>query len=219
MLRFSDQIQAAYRAAVRSGTLAGAEPLISVIGDFNAPPEQHDAAWAALLKAYSEGSRQAWAAAVLEAVRIDLVVAIVAMPALPPVIGRDDIAQALIAETLDAALEGPTLPARWTRHRLITRATTAVERWLADEIRRLGWVEVPTENHAAEESEATRTFRELLVDIEAGRLPARAVVMVYREEVLGESREELAAEAGVSIDAIRKRRERAIKAIRARLAA
>jgi len=37
--------------------------------------------------------------------------------------------------------------------------------------------------------------------------------------VLGESREELAAEAGVSVDAIRKRRERAIKAIRARLAA
>jgi hypothetical protein len=45
-----------------------------------------------------------------------------AMPALPQVIGQDDIAQALMTEVLAAAAEGPTTPARWTRNRLITRA-------------------------------------------------------------------------------------------------
>ena len=48
----------------------------------------------------------------------------------------------------------------------------------------------------------------------ACRLPAKAVVMLYRQEVLGESLEELAAEVGISVDALRKRRDRAVASFR-----
>src|SRR5919201_659043 len=124
MLRFSDQIHTAYLDALNARSLAGASAILATLRDFNAPPEHHDAAWTALLTAYAMGPRAAWATAILEAMRIDLVVAIATLPALPPVIDQDDIAQALITEALAAALDGPTNPARWTRHRLISRATT-----------------------------------------------------------------------------------------------
>ena len=57
-------------------------------------------------------------------------------------------------------------------------------------------------------------LRELMVDIEAGRLPRKAGAILYRQEVLGESLAELGAEAGISPDAIRKQRDRSLAAIR-----
>jgi len=219
MLRFSDQIHTAYLDAVHAGKLDGAPALLEMLGDFNARPELHDLAWTALLNGYKNGPREAWAIAVLEAMRVDLVVAIASMPALPPIIGHDDIAQALIVETLAAASDGPTYPARWTRHRLITRATTAVERSLADEVRRLSGQASPAAPQPESDGEAARSLREVLVDVEAGRLPARAVTLLYRQEVLGESLREIAADLGVSADAIRKRRDRSVDEIRRRLAA
>jgi DNA-directed RNA polymerase specialized sigma24 family protein len=57
-------------------------------------------------------------------------------------------------------------------------------------------------------------LRELMVDIEAGRMPRKAVAILYRQEVLGESLAELGAEAGISPDAIRMQRDRSLAAIR-----
>ena len=54
---------------------------------------------------------------------VDLLAALGALPAIPPAMTRVDIAQQLVTEVLAAALGGPTTPARWTWHRLITRAT------------------------------------------------------------------------------------------------
>jgi hypothetical protein len=47
-----------------------------------------------------------------EAMCPDLVVTIAAMPAMPPAITHDEVAQQLITELLAAALDGPTEPAR-----------------------------------------------------------------------------------------------------------
>ena len=55
---------------------------------------------------------------------------------------------------------------------------------------------------------------ELMVDIEAGRVPRKAVAILFRQKVLGESMAELAAEAGISFDAMRMQRYRSVAAIR-----
>jgi hypothetical protein len=52
------------------------------------------------------------ATAVLEAMRVDIVVPLATMPALPPVIGQDDIAQVLMTETwLPPSMGLPAQPA------------------------------------------------------------------------------------------------------------
>ena len=213
MLRLSDQIHATFLEAADGDTLGSARPLLDCLCDFNAAPEDHDAAWTELLARYAAGPRPTWALAVLEAMRLDLLAELASLPALPPVITRDDIAQQLVAETLSAALDGPPSPARWTRNRLLTRATTAVQRWLITEIQRLS-ERTDEEMPPADSSGPALALRELLVEVQAGRLPARAVVMLYRQEVLGESLEELAAEVGISVDALRKRRDRAVASFR-----
>jgi hypothetical protein len=50
-------------------------------------------------------------------------------------------------------------------------------------------------------------LRELIVDIEAGRI-RKAVAILYRQEVLGESPAQLAAEAGTCVGAMRMQRDR-----------
>jgi hypothetical protein len=45
-------------------------------------------------------------------------------------------------------------------------------------------------------------------------MPRKAVAILYRQEVLGESLAELGAEAGISPDAIRMQRDRSLTAIR-----
>src|SRR6202158_2808166 len=128
MIRLSAQILRAYQSALSSGSIGGAESLVVRLRDFNAPEQERDELWTQLIDHYISGPRQAWAAALLEVMRVDLLVALGALPALPPAITRDDIAQQLATDVLAAALEGPTNPARWTPHRLITRATPSAPR-------------------------------------------------------------------------------------------
>jgi hypothetical protein len=125
--------------------------------------------------------------------RVDLLAALGALPA----ITRDDIAQQLATEVLATALEGPTNPARWTRHRLITRAPTSVQQLLVDELRSATDESEPPPQPDGS-SQVSMQLRELMVDIEAGRMPRTAVAILYRQEVLGESLAELGAEAGIS---------------------
>ena len=56
-------------------------------------------------------------------------------------------------------------------------------------------------------------LHDLMVDIEAGRMPRKAVAILFRQEVLGESPAELAPEAGISADAIRMQRDRSVAVI------
>jgi len=213
MIRLSDQIHRAYQAALSSGSIDGAESLVVRLRDFNAPEQERDELWTQLIDHYIAGPRQAWAAALLEVMRVDLLAALGALPAMPPTITRDDIAQQLATEVLATALEGPTNPARWTSHRLITRATTSVQRLLVDELRSAS-VESELPPRPDGSSQVSMQLRELMVDIEAGRMPRKAVAILYRQEVLGESLAELGAEAGISPDAIRKQRDRSLAAIR-----
>jgi hypothetical protein len=126
---------------------------------------------------YTSGPRQAWAAALLEVMRVDLLAALGALPAMPPAITRDDIAKQFVTDLLGAALDGPTTPARWTRHRLITRATTSAQRVLVDELRSAtDESELPPQPDGS--SQVSMQLRELMVDIEAGRMPRKAVAIL-----------------------------------------
>src|SRR4029077_9902088 len=65
----------------------------------------------------------------------DLVITIAAMPAMPPAITHDEVAQQLITELLTAALDAPAEPARWSPNSFLSTATKGTYRWLAREIR------------------------------------------------------------------------------------
>src|SRR5260370_33717322 len=127
MLRVSDQLHRAYQSALSSGSIGRAESLVVRLCDLNAPEQGRDELWTQLIDHYIAGPRQAWAAALLEVMRVDLLAALGALPAMPPAITRDDIAQQLATDVLATAPEGPTKPPRLTSDQLITRAATPVQ--------------------------------------------------------------------------------------------
>jgi DNA-directed RNA polymerase specialized sigma24 family protein len=55
--------------------------------------------------------------------------------------------------------------------------------------------------------------------LEARAIPSVGLIILYRQEVLGESLAEMAAQSGLSENALRLRRRRAIERIRKELAA
>jgi len=137
MMRFIDQIHQAFRDTVRSGSLATAQDLPARLRDLATPPEERDQIWNDVLQAYIAGPRHQWATIVLEAMCPDIAVTVAKIPAIPPAITREEVAQQLITELLIAALDGPTQPARWSPNRLLSNATKLTYRWLAREIRSL----------------------------------------------------------------------------------
>jgi hypothetical protein len=217
MMRFVDQIHQAFRETVRSGLLVGVEDLPTRLRVWGAPAETRDQMWTQVLRDYVEGPRGAWATILLEAMCPDLVVAIAAMPAMPPAITHDEVAQQLITELLAAALDGPTEPARWSPNRLLSTATKRTYRWLAREIRSMSHSTGDLDRQATDA--AGHEIPGLLAELEARTIPSAGLIILYRQEVLGESLADMAAESGLSENALRLRRRRAIERIRKELAA
>jgi len=216
MMRFIDQIHQAFRDSVRSGSLATAQDLPARLRDLATPPEERDQIWNDVLQAYIAGPRHQWATIVLEAMCPDIAVTVAKIPAIPPAITREEVAQQLITELLIAALDGPTQPARWSPNRLLSNATKLTYRWLAREIRSLsqGAGDLDQSHIAAAGCEIPT----LLWEFEARATPSAGLVILYRQEVLGESLAEIAAECGLSENAVTLRRFRAVRRLRRALA-
>jgi hypothetical protein len=216
MMRFVDQIHQAFRDTVRSGSLPTAQDLPVRLRDLATPPEERDQMWNDVLQAYIAGPRHQWATIVLEAMCPDIAVAVAKIPAIPPAITREEVAQQLITELLIAALDGPTQPARWSPNRLLSNATKLTYRWLAREIRSLsqGAGDLDRSHIAAAGCEIPT----LLWELEARATPSAGLVILYRQEVLGESLAEIAAECGLSENAVALRRFRAVRRLRRSLA-
>lgn len=217
MMRFVDQIHQAFRETVRSGPIPGVEGLPDRLRDLSAPPEDRDSLWSRVLSAYVEGPRQPWATVILEAMCPDIAVTVAVTPALPPAITHDEVAQELITEVLSAALDGPTVPARWSPNRLLSCATKLTYRWLAREVRSLRSSSGGIDQRATEA--AGREIPALLAELEARATPSAGLVILYRQEVLGESLVQMAAEYGLSENALSLRRHRAVLRLRRELAA
>jgi hypothetical protein len=216
MMRFIDQIHQAFRDTVRSGSLATAQDLPARLRDLATSPEERDQLWNDVLQAYIAGPRHQWATIVLEAMCPDIAVTVAKIPAIPPAITREEVAQQLITELLIAALDGPTQPGRWSPNRLLSNATKLTYRWLAREIRSLsqGAGDLDQSHIAAAGCE----IRTLLWEFEARATPSAGLVILYRQEVLGESLAEIAAECGLSENAVTLRRFRAVRRLRRALA-
>src|SRR5258708_17766849 len=137
MMRFADQIAEAFRETVRAGSLVGVDDLPSRLRLWRAPAETRDRMWSQVLRDYIEGPRTAWATIILEAMCPDLVITISAMPAMPPPLTHDEVAQQLITELLTAALDGPAEPGRWSPNRMLSPAPKAAVPCLHGEIRSL----------------------------------------------------------------------------------
>lgn len=214
-MKFTAQIQRAFEETVQSGVLSDAQKLPERLRDYLAPGCELDALWADLLRHFKEGPRQPWATVLLEAMRPDLAAAVAVVPVLPPVVTREDFAQQLMANLLTAALDPPVEPARWTPNRLISRAGLTTQRWLAREIRgfarQVGYVDRKVGSISGFE------LPSLLLELEMNRNPSPGLVVLYRQEVLGDSIEEMAAECGLTENALRLRRRRAIERIRREL--
>jgi hypothetical protein len=173
--------------------------------------------WSEVLRGYVEGPRQPWATVVLEAMCPDLVVTVAAFPALPPAITREEVAQQLITELLSAALDGAAVPARWSPNRMLSTATKRTCRWLARQIRSLSQSTGDLDRRVTDA--AGHEIPALLAELEARAIPSAGLIILYRQEVLGESLADMAAESGLSENALRLRRRRAIGRIRKELAA
>ena len=217
MMRFVDQIHQAFRETVRSGSFATAQDLPARLRDLAAPPEERDQMWNDVLQAYAAGPRHGWATIVLEAMCPDIAVTVASIPAIPPAITREEVAQQLITELLVAALDGPTQPARWSPNRLLSNATKLTYRWLASEIRSLSQgvgdlARCPIDG-------AGRDIPTLLWELEARATPSAGMIILFRQEVLGESLAEIAAQCGLSENAVSLRRFRAVRRFRRELAA
>ena len=217
MMRFVDQIHEAFRETVRAGSLVGVDDLPSRLRLWRAPAETRDRMWSQVLRDYIEGPRAAWATIILEAMCPDLVITIAAMPAMPPAISHDEVAQQLITELLAAALYGPAEPARWSPNRMLSTATKGTYRWLAREIRALSHSTGDLDRRVIDA--AGHEIPGLLAELEARAIPSAGLIILYRQEVLGESLAEMAAKSGLSENALRLRRRRAIERIRKELAA
>ena len=217
MMRFVDQIHQAFRETVRSGSLVGIEDLPVRLRDLTAPPEERDCLWSRVLRGYVEGPRQPWASIILEAMCPDIAVAVTVAPTMPPAITHDEVAQQFITELLSAALAGPTKPPRWSPNRLHSMATKKTYRWLAREKRSLNESLGELDRRASDA--AGREIPGLLAELEARATPSAGLVILYRQEVLGESLAEIAAESGLSENALCLRRYRAVARLRKELAA
>ena len=215
MMQFTEQIHRAFEETIRSGVLSGIENLPERLRDYLATGWELDMLWAELIRHFQEGPRQPWATVLLEAMRPDLAAAVAVVPAFPPVVTQEDFAQQLMANLLTDALGGPVEPARWTPNRLISHASRDTQRWLAREIRifakNVGYVDGKAGSIPSFE------LPSLLLELEVKRNPSRGLVVLYRKEVLGHSIEEMAAECGLTENALRLRRRRAIERIRREL--
>ena len=217
MMRFVDQIHQAFRETVRSGLLVGVEDLPARLRDLAAPPEERDCLWSKVLRGYVEGPRQPLASIILEAMCPDIAVTVTVAPAMPPAITHDEVAQQFITELLSAALEGPTEPPRWSPNRLLSMATKKTYRWLAKEVRSLNQSTGDLERLATDA--LGYEIPGLLAELEARSTPSAGLVILYRQVVLGESLAEIAAESGLSENALYLRRYRAVARLRKELAA
>lgn len=162
--------------------------------------------WTDLLEAYRTGSKQKWSPLLIERLGPWLTAARQQLHAVPPYLEQDDVAQELLLEVLRIASRWrPLCEDHWIPRRLVERAARKILKALLAE--RLGTVELDADLEAAERAEP-----ELVIDTPIGRASVADLRVIYRANVLGESIEVLADEAGLTPKQMRRR----LKSARAR---
>ncbi len=216
----SDQLCRLTDAAERHSVLSGlsASDLVDRATDAATHVAVRDRLWIAVIDSYRLGPRPFWGAVVLK-MGAPTLVHKVAKLRYDRDLG-DDVDQQLISGVLHAAAtEKLPDPARWTPNRLATRAVTRTKRWLATEVRSrclyLGDIPEP----AAEPDRDPDELASILELLQPVGLSEAAGVLLYRNRVLGEDLHSIAADLGISAEALQMRRFRAEERIRRQPAA
>ena len=163
--------------------------------------------WAALLQAYRLGPRARWSGLLIERLGPWLSAARRQLPAVPPYLDPDDVAQQLIVEVLQIASRWqPLCEDRWIPRRLVERAARKLlKSLLAEQLDQT--LELDSDLWAAEPAEP-----DLVIDTPIGKASVADLRVIYRAHVLGEPIEVLATEAGITPKQMRRR----LKSARAR---
>ena len=167
-----------------------------------------DLSWSSLLAAYRLGPKADWSGHLIERLGPWLTRARQRLVAVPPFLGRDDIAQQLVLEVLRiAARWRPQSEDCWIPRKLVEAAERRVRKRLSRERSALT-VELSDRLHGAEAAEPG-----LLFDTPIGQASAEDLRVLYRVKVLGEPVAALAREVGITPRQMRQRvfaaRERA----------
>jgi DNA-directed RNA polymerase specialized sigma24 family protein len=167
--------------------------------------------WAALVAAYRASPGEPASSLLLEQLGPWLTAALRQLRAVPPYIDAEDIRQELAAEVLRIARRWrPGCEDRWVPRRLVEKAARQVSKSLIRE--RLSASEEldPEADISDDEPGFSPVFETPL-----GKATAADLRVIYRFKVLGEPVSRLAAEAGVSDTAMRRRIRRAFAHARA----
>jgi hypothetical protein len=211
---------AANRHVVLSGL--SAPDLVHQATDVPAPPAILDGLWLAVIDSYRFGPRNFWGAVVLKMVAPTLLHKVRTLRYERDL--SEDVDQHLLSGVLHAAATAKLPdPARWTPHRLATRAVTQTRRWLAAEARSRclsldDLHERATGPSAVPHSDSGDLASLLALSRPAGVSDATAVLL-YRNRVLGEPLASIANQLGMTGDELRMRRVRAEARLRRQLAA
>ena len=220
----SELIRQGFNEELRSGAglpgqddepvLAGrpVRELVNMVHNRRAPLPLQDEVLAATIRCYRRSPSAGWAAVLLEMLSPMLVAAGSRFAFLPDGVTEEDVHHQLMVEALHVA-RFAALPKRgdhvqlWAQRRVLTR----VARWLTAAVRSQG----ESLERVVEEGRAYRDDDQLfLVELSAGELPEGDVGLLYCSRVLGMTVRELAIEMGVSVEAVRTRRRRALRRLR-----
>jgi DNA-directed RNA polymerase specialized sigma24 family protein len=166
--------------------------------------------WTELLEAYHTGERQRWSGQLIDRLGPWLSAARRQLHAVPPYLDEEDVAQELLLEVLRIASRWrPVCEDRWVPRRLVERAArNTLKALLAERLDQV--VELGDDLKASEHAEP-----DLVLDTPIGRASVADLRLIYRAVVIGEQLDDLALEAGISPNQMRRRLKSAKERARA----
>ncbi|MDP9325755.1 MAG: hypothetical protein M3O87_04365 [Candidatus Dormibacteraeota bacterium] len=161
--------------------------------------------WAQLIVDYQSGPKAEFGPALISQLEAYIAMAAAHFRPLPPAIEAEDIHQQMVLEVLDEAGRMP-LPLRpkWVPRQLLLRSSQSVARWLAHET-----APALVELGEALAEEPGTSISAVHPEFTSIGLSEEDLTLLHRFHVLDERTEDLADEAGVSPDTLRRRVSRA----------
>jgi hypothetical protein len=194
--------------------------LIELVRDADLPLGQQDEIWGAVIRCHRRGPACLWGVIVLEMLAPALVELATNLDRILAPSLKEDFNQQLITEALAAAGAVPLGESvRFLKRRLVLRTTTGITRWLSSQVNDMEdeLVEPSCEILLEEEGE----FAELvaLLELTTPAIRKKDVDLMLETVIQGETLAGLAERMGVTPNALRCRRRRALSKLRLAAAA
>jgi hypothetical protein len=213
----SELARAVNDAGSSEPALRSLEPLqlIELVRDADLPLGRQDDIWGAVIRCHRRGPSCLWGALVLEMLAPALVELATNLDRILAPELKEDFNQQLVTEALAAAAAVPLdKGVRFLKRRIVLRTTTGITRWLSAQVNGMedGPVETPDRVLLKEEGE----FAELvaLLELTTPALRREDIDLILDSVIRGETLVGLAERMGVTPNALRCRRRRALSKMR-----